>query len=251
MDNKLTLNELVDLIQQELTINGAIGKVLPDLAIQRIATQKGLRWFYRYYKFALQRTYYYVDLIQMYKKQSTDSKFFYLPDEIEAIKWIYLVNYNEMRNLGYILPTNAIGFGATSQSYVASINVSEWAEAMTTMNAFNDALSSYSKNTVKFNFDSNSKRFEVLTSLDKNLILEVYAHIPPEALFGDPLFLKWVTGWSYIEMGRVLSFTDGNFAGETKINYEKYYEIGQKMIDDSEASVLKISRAGILLNRTR
>src|ERR1039457_254969 len=101
MDNKLTLNELVDLIQQELTINGAIGKVLPDLAIQRIATQKGLRWFYRYYKFALQRTYYYVDLIQMYKKQSSDSKFFYLPDEIEAIKWVYLVNYNEMRNLGY------------------------------------------------------------------------------------------------------------------------------------------------------
>src|SRR5208283_3400114 len=116
MDNKLTLNELVDLIQQDLTVNCALPKVVPDVAIQRIITQRALRWFYTWYKYATQRTYYYVDLIQMYRNRSTDTKFFYLPDEIMAIKWIYLVNYNEMKNLGYILPTNAIGLGATSQS---------------------------------------------------------------------------------------------------------------------------------------
>ncbi len=252
MDNKFTLNELVDLIQQDLTVNCALPKVVPDEAIQRIITQKGLRWFYRWYMNATQRTYYYVDLIQMYRNRSTDSKFFYLPDEIESIKWIYLVNYNEMRNLGYILPTNAIGFGATSQSYVASINVSEWAEALTTMNNFNDALSSYSKNTVKFHFDSNTKRFEVLTYLDKNLILEVYAHIPPEALFGDPIFIKWVTGNAYIEMARVLGFDDMPMAGDVKVNYEKYYELGDAMKKEAEETVLKMSRSTrAFINRTR
>ncbi len=250
-DTFLTLEELVDLVQQDVTVNCALPKVLPDEAIERIITQKALRYFYRYYKYALQRTYYYVDIQSMYRNRKTDTKFFNLPSEVEAIKWIYLVNYSDFRNIGAGITPGSFGFGATTQSYVASINISDWAQSLTVMNSLNDALQSYSKNTVKFSFDPNSKRFEVLTSLSHNLILEVWAHIPPETLFGDPLFIKWVTGQAYMDYGRVLGFDDMPQAGNVKINYEKYYEIGQKMIEDVEAAIAKITRSAFFINKTR
>jgi hypothetical protein len=250
MDNQLTLEELVDLVQNDVTVNCALPKLLPDDAIKRIATQKGLRYFYRYYKYALQRSYYYVDLISMYSNKRTDSKFFYLPNEIEAIKWIYMVDYKEFRNMGSYLPSGSIGFGATGSNYVAQVTVSEWAESASTMNLFYDALAAYSKNTVKFHFDTNSKRFEVMTSLNKNLILEVEAHIPAEAMFGDPLFIKWVTGHSYIDYARIIGYDDMPQAGDVKINYDKYYEIGQAMITDVEEQIKSISRV-VFINKTR
>lgn len=250
-DTNLTLDELVDLVQQDVTVNCALPKALPDEAIERIITQKASRYFYRYYKYALQRTYYYVDIQSMYRNKTTDSKFFYLPNEVEAIKWIYMVNYHDMRNLGAQVTPNSFSFGQTSQSFIASINVSDWAQSLTVMNSLNDALQTYSKNTVKFSFDPNSKRFEVLTSLRKNLILEVWAHIPAESLYGDTLFIKWVTGQAYMDYARVLGFDDMPQAGNVKINYDKYYEIGQKMIDDVEEKINKITRAGFFINKTR
>lgn len=250
MDNQFTIEEFIDLVQQDLTVNCAIPKFLPDDAIRRIATQQGLRWFYRYYKYALQKTYYYVDMVSMYRNKKTDSKFFTLPSEIEGIRWIYMVNYNDMRNLGYLMPNNSISFGTSSQPYIASINISEWMESLTTMNALNDALATYSKNTVKFSFDPNSKRFEVLTSLHKNLILEVNAQIPAEYLFSDPLFIKWVTGKAYIEYGRAIGWDDASLAGNVKIQYEKYFELGAKMVEEVELQIKSISRT-TLLNRTR
>ena len=153
----LTLDELVDLVQMDITVNCTLPKALPDDAIARIATQKGLRYFYRWYKYANQRTYYYVDLMSMYTRTQTASKFFYLPEEIESIKWIYMVNYKEFGGLGNMLPVGSIGMAPSSQPFVASINVSEWAEASATMNAFSDSLAAYSKNTVKFLLELVSK----------------------------------------------------------------------------------------------
>lgn len=251
MENQLSIEELIDLVQQEITVNCALPKLLPDNAIRRIATQQGMRWFYRYYKYALQKTYYYVDLISMYKNKSTDTKFFTLPPEIEGIKWIYLVNYSDMRSLAGLMPTNSFNLSMTSSSFVASINVSEWAESLTTMNALSDSLAMYSKNTIKFSFDPNSKRFEVLTSLTKNLVLEVNAHIPAQYLFADPLFIKWVTGKAYIEYSRVLGFDDASLAGDVKINYDPYRDMGLEMVKEVEEQVKSITRASIIVNKTR
>lgn len=251
MDTKLGLEELIDLVNQDLTKNCVLPQVLPLDAIRRIATQKATRWFYRNYKYALQKTYYYVDLMSMWKNKSTSTHFFYLPDEIESIKWIYQVNYSDMQNIGFLLPRNSVSFGTTSQPFVASINISEWAESLTVLNGMADALATYSKNTLKFSFDPNSKRFEVLTSVSSNLILEVNAHIPEEALFGDPLVLKWITGWSYIEMAQILGFSQITYVGEATVNSDMFMELGKKMVEEVEEAVNKISRVSFLINKTR
>ena len=251
MDQQLSIVELIDLVNQTLTINCKIPQFLPNEAIHRIIYQDALRYFYKKYKYALQRTYYYVDMLSLYKMRSTDVKFITLPDEIEAITWIYMVGYNDMFNLGYLLPQNSISFGQTSQPYVASINVSEWAESMAVMQNFQDALATFNKNTVKFSFNPNSKRFEVQTSLKHNLVLSVYAHIPEENLYGDHLFIKYVTGRSLVELAVILSIIDTPLAGNAKINVTSLQSRGEALILEVQEAINKITNVGWFLNSTR
>jgi hypothetical protein len=251
MDNRLTLDELIDAVRMNLTLNCKLPYTLGNENIERIITFDALRWFYREYKYALQRTYYYVDLQSFWKNNSNGIKFLTLPDEIEAVRWIYMVGYNDMRNLGYMLPNNSIALSATTTPFVAAINVSEFAESVAVMQSMQDAISTFSKNTVKFTFDPNSKRFEVQTSLNSNLILEVYAQIPPEALFGDPYFIKYVTGMAMMDYATHLSFVDMQLAGNTKISTDRIYDRGDKLVQEVKDYIKGITRGSFFFNKTR
>lgn len=251
MDKQLNLAELIDVVRSNITFSCKLPYTLGNDNIERIITYDALRYFYREYKWANQRTYYYVDLISMYKNNSNGIKFLTLPDEIEAVRWTYMVGYNDMNRLGNLLPANSIGLAQTSQPYIAAINVGEWAESMAVMQNLNDAISTFSKNTTKFAFDPNSKRFEVQTSLNRNLILEVWANIPEQFLFGDPYFLKYVTGVAMMDYATHLSFTDMQLAGNSKIATDRIYERGKEMVQEVKDYIKNITRGGFFYNKTR
>jgi len=251
MEKRLNLDEILDVVRQNVTLSCRLPYTLGSENVERIIKYDALRYFYREYKWANQKTYYYIDLLSMWKNKSTDIKFLTLPDEIEAVRWIYMVNYRDMHNLGYLLPKGGVSFGQTSQPYIAAINVGEFAESMAVMQNMQDALATFNKNTVKFSFDPNSKRFEVQTSLRRNLILEVWANIPEEYLFGDPYFLKYVTGMAMMDYATHLSFTDMQLAGNTKISTDRIYDRGDKMVQEVKDYIKNITRGGFFFNKTR
>lgn len=254
MDKKLALDELIDVIRNNVTLNCLLPYTLGNDNIERIVKNDAMRYFYRQYKYANQRTYYYADLMGMYRDRRTDVKFITLPDEVEAVRWIYLVNYKDMQQLGYLLPQNSVAFGLTSQPYIATVNVGEWAQSMTSMQHFQDALMTFNKNTAKFSFDPNSKRFEIQTSLEHNIVLEVWANIPEEALFGDPWFIKYVTGQTMIAYAVHLSFVDMQLAGNSKIATDRMYELGKEYVTEVKEYLTKIGTqgaGGFFFNKTR
>lgn len=251
MDNRLNIEELVDVVKNNVTLNCRLPYVLEDGTIERIVEMDALRYFHEWYKYGTQVTYYYLDLISFFKNKRTGTKFITLPDEIQSIRWIYKVGYKDMHNMGYLMPRNGIGMGQTSHPFVATINISEFVESVAVMQTFQDALATFSKSTIKPSFNSNSKRFEVMTDLDKNLILECRAHIPDDALFGDYLFIRYVTGRTMIEYSNFISFTDMQFAGNTKISTDRIYEMGNKYIDDVEEKISKMTTSSFIINKTR
>ncbi len=231
-DSSFDLDSFIDVIRQNVSLSCKLPYTLGNDNIERIIKYDALRYFYREYKFANHKTYYYVDLISMFKNKSVGTKFITLPNEIEAVLKIHMVNYNEMRNLGYMVPGNSLSLGQTSTPFVAAINVSEFGESMGAMQTLQDAMNNFSKSTTKFYFDVNSKRFEVMTSLDRNIVLEVYAHIPEDALFGDPWFIKYVTGIAMMDYSTHLSFTDMQLAGNTKISTDRIYDRGTLLVTE-------------------
>ena len=250
MENQYSLDEFTDIIRGNVTFNCKLPYTLGNDNIERIIQYDALPWFYRKYKYANQKTYYYVDLQSFWKKQSTGINFLTLPKEVESIKWIYATNYNDMRNLGFLLPNNSIALGATTTPFVAAINVSEFAESVSTMQALQDAVNMFAKNTFKFSFDANSKRFEIQTSCTHNLVLEVYAHISEEFLFSDPYFIKYVTGIAMMDYATHLSFTDMQLAGNSKINTDRIYDRGEKLMTEVKEYIEKIPNTMFFINKT-
>ena len=53
-----TVEELIDLVQLELTISGALPRTLPDTNIRQIIETRALPYFYRWYQFAVQKMYF-------------------------------------------------------------------------------------------------------------------------------------------------------------------------------------------------
>lgn len=250
MDNRLSLDELIDKVINTITLKCKLPQAIDKEDIELII-EDAQRWFYKNYKFSLMRTYYYVDILSFLKQNRTGVRYITLPDEIESIRWIYMVNYKDMQNLGYLLPRNSLMFGQTTQPFVAAINVGEFAQSVSVMQTMQDALSMFAKNTVKNAFNPNSKRFEVQTSLKNNLILEVYAQIEPEALYGDPLFIKYVTGMSMIAYSLNLSFLDMQLAGNTKISTDRMNDRGEKMVEKVVEDIKKITSSSFFFNKTR
>jgi hypothetical protein len=245
-----TTAEFVDLVRSNVTLNCKLPYTLGNDNIERVLEYDAYPYFYREYKYATHKTYYYVDLLSMYKNKKTNTKFFYLPDEIQSIKWIYQVNYNDMRNLGYIMPKNSLSMGMTSSPYVAAINVSEFMESVAVMQSLADAMSMFAKNTVKFSFDPNSKRFEIMTASDYNLILEVNANIPKEYLHNDPWFIKYVTGVTMMDYATHLSFVNMELVGASSISTDRVYSRGEALVQEVKDYIKGITKTSWFINKT-
>ena len=65
-DGGYTIEELIDLVQNELTISCALPKSLPDANIRQIVETRALPWFYRSYQFAVQKIYFFIQLKILY-----------------------------------------------------------------------------------------------------------------------------------------------------------------------------------------
>ena len=66
----LTIEELVDSIQTELTIACSLPKTIPDEQVRQIIEKRAMPWFYRNYQYAVQKMYFHInkdDEILQYK----------------------------------------------------------------------------------------------------------------------------------------------------------------------------------------
>jgi hypothetical protein len=74
-----TINELIDVVQGELTVSCALPKLLPDLEIRRIIENKAAPWFYQNYYYAVSKIYYYIDKRAFQTEEFTSYRYITLP----------------------------------------------------------------------------------------------------------------------------------------------------------------------------
>lgn len=239
----MSISEIIDFVQQDLTMSGALPKILPDNEIRRVIVDIGMKWFYQNYQYAVQKVYYLVKQEAFQSDPATNYKYVKLPCEIQNIIWVYPIRDTALFQLGISAPNLSVNLGVTNQPYLSSYTttIGELGVYKVVIDYFADVLNQLSKQTLKFDYNFNTNRFHLLTGIDStvngpngtNLILEAYCQIPAEDLYDNENFRRYATALSRRQLGRLLTRYDYQLPGGFQIR-------GDQILQEGDTEVKKV-----------
>jgi hypothetical protein len=241
-----TIEELIDLIQQDLTVGCALPKLLPDTEIRRIVETKAMPWFFQNYQYAVQKMYYFLSKDAWSSDEWTKYKYLKLPCEIQTVTWIYTIRDTSLFTLGINAPNLSINMGVTNQPYLSSYvtTIGDLGVYKALLDSFGDMLDQFSKFTVRHHYNQMTNRLNVLTKIEGNMILEAYANVESEALFADTNFIKYTTGLAKQQLGQLMGRYDFTLPGGVKFNSEGLITEGKENVTEVVEMINGQSKAG-------
>jgi len=234
-----TIEEMVDLIQTELTISCALPKSLPDASIRQVIENRALPYFYRWYQFAVQKIYYLIKKEAFFTEEFTKYRYVEVPCEIQSVVYLYEVRGQSLFQLGINSPNLSVNLGVTNQPFLSSYvtTIGELGMYKTILDNMSDLLNQLNKYTLKHHFNQLNHRIHILTNVKYDVIMEAYANIPREKLFMDDLFYKYCVGWSKVMLGNMIGRYDFTLPGAVKINSADLISQGQAEVKEVEEEI--------------
>jgi hypothetical protein len=235
----ITIEQLIDIVQQDLTISGMLPKILPDKEIKRLIKEYALEWFYKNYQFALQKMYYILPLEILKSDVYNTYKYLILPEEIENVVEMRMIDNPHMWRIGIQAPYLSINLGVTNQPFLTSFvtTAGELAQYRSVISAFSDEINKLSLERVRFNYNHLNKRLNILGQIQKDMIIECWARIEEEELFDFEMFKKYVIGLSKKKTGELLGRFNFNMPGNFQYNSSDIISDGDKMIDEVKEQI--------------
>jgi len=242
----ITLEQIIDIVQADLTFSGLFPKVLPDLEIQRIIKELALEWFYKNYQYSVIKGYFYLPMACMQSEPYTKYRYFIFPEDVENITKIVKVDDPSMFRLGIQAPHLSINLGVTNQPFLTSFvtTAGELGVYRSIISGMADEINKMNKPTLMFNFNHVDKRLHILTEVTTNLVLEMYIRIEAEELFDYHLFKEYVIGLSKIRMGEAIGRFTFNMPGNFQYNASNMITQGQAMVDKVVEKINGQTKAG-------
>lgn len=229
----MTIDQLVDIVQADLTISGLFDKVLPDIEIQRLIREEALDWFYKNYQFSKIKWFYFLEKSFLNKEQYHRNNYLILPPEVEDIVRIVKIDNPTMFRLGIQAPHLSINMGVTNQPFLTSFasTAGELGVYRSVISGFADQINKMTAKTLRFNYNHISKRLVFLTTIDTDLMLEVYVRIEEEELFDNVYFKQYVIGLCQVRMGQAVGRFNFNLPGNFQYNASDMITQGQEKMD--------------------
>lgn len=234
-----TIEELVDLVQNELTISCALPKTLPDANIRQIIETRALPWFYRNYQYAVQKLYYFIDKQAFFEEEFTKYNYVNVPCEIQTVVYLYEVRGDSLFQLGINSPNLSVNLGVTNQPYLSSYvtTIGELGVYKTVLDNMSDMLNQMNKYTLRYQFNQLNHRLHILTNVKYHVIMEAYANIPQENLFKEDIFFKYVVGYAKQQLGNLMGRYDFTLPGGVKIQAADLVTQGKEEVKEVEEEV--------------
>jgi len=234
-----TIDELIDMIQNELTVQCALPKTLPDANIRQMIETRALPWFYRNYMYAVQKMYFFVSREAFTSEEFTKYSYVTVPCEIQSVSYLYEVRGDSLFQLGINTPNLSVNLGVTNQPYLSSYvtTIGELGLYKTVLDNMSDMLNQLNKYTLKFQFNQLNHRLNILTNIKYDVIMEAYANIPQENLYRDDLFFKYVVGYSKVQLGNLMGRYTFNLPGNVTLNHADLVTQGKEEIKEVEEEI--------------
>jgi hypothetical protein len=238
------LEEVVDFIQQEISVGCSLPKTLPDTEIRRFIETRAVKWFYQNYQYAVSKVYYFISKAAFTTEEYTKYRHITLPCEIQSISWIFEVRGESLLQLGINVPNLSVNLGVTNQPYLSSYvtTIGELGIYKTLIDSLADMMNQLNKYTLKFHYNYMMNRLNILTNVQHDLIIEAYANVPAENLYADPYFLKYVTGWAKMQTGTLLGRYDFSLPGGVKFNSADLVQNGKEEMKEVEEEIKNMSQ---------
>lgn len=229
----ITLDQLIDIVQADLTMTGLFPKILPDLEIKRLVKENALEWFYKNYQYSQIKAFYFLDERFLTTEQYHRNKYLILPEEVENILRIVKVDNPTLFRLGIQAPHLSINLGVTNQPFLTSFvtTAGELGVYRSVISAFSDQLNKMTADTMRFQFNHINKRLSFQTSVDASLMLEVSLRIEEEELFDHIYFKDYVIGMSKRRLGEALGRFNFNMPGNFQYNASDVKEEGNALLE--------------------
>ena len=239
-----SIEELIDFVQNDITIGCSLPKILPDTEIRRFVETRAKEWFYQNYQYAVSKQYYFLDRNAFSTEEYTRYKYIELPCEIQSISYVYQMRGDSLLQLGINSPNLSVNMGVTNQPYLSSYvtTIGELGVYKTLIDNLSDMMNQLNLYTTKFHFNYRTHRFNVLTNVKYHLILECYVNIPDEDLFTDPYFIKYVTGWSKWQMGNLTGRYSVQLPGGVTINNQDLTTQGKEEMKEVQDEIMGMSQ---------
>ena len=234
-----SIEELIDFVQQDITVGCALPKTLPDTEIRRIIETRAMPYFYRRYQYAVQKIYFLIKRDAFFTEEFTKYRYVNVPCEIQSVTYLYEVRSESLYQLGINTPNLSVNLGVTNQPYLSSYvtTIGELGVYKTVLDSISDMLNQMNKYTMRFHFNQLQHRLQILTNVQYDVIMEAYANILPEFLFKDDLFIKYVTGWAKVQYGNLTGRYDFVLPGGIKINSADMISQGKEEIKEVEEHI--------------
>ncbi len=235
----MTMEEMIDTVQNDITIGCTLPKHLPDHEVRRIIEKKAMPYFYRRYQYAVQKMYFLIRKEAFFTEEYTAYRYVEVPCEIQSVTYLYQVRGTSLYQLGINSPNLSVNLGVTNQPYLSSYvtTIGELGVYKTTLDSMSDMLNQLNKYTLKYHFNQLNHRLNILTAVETDVIMEAYANIPPENLFHDDLFLKYVTGWAKKQYGNLTGRYTFQLPGGVTMNSTDMISQGNEEIKDVEEEI--------------
>ena len=167
--NGLSIEELIDFVQNEITIGCALPKTLPDSEIRRIVETRALPYFYRNYQYAVQKMYFFIHQDAFQTEEFTKYRYVNVPCEIQSVTYLYEVRGGSLLQLGINTPNLSVNLGVTNQPYLSSYvtTIGELGVYKTILDSMSDMLNQLNKYTLKYHFNQLHHRLQILTNISE------------------------------------------------------------------------------------
>ena len=229
----MTIDQLVDIVQADLTVTGLFDKILPDLEIYRIVREEALEWFYKNYQFSKIKIFYFLERNFLQTEQYHRNKYLIMPQEVEDIVRIVKVDNPTLFRLGIQAPHLSINLGVTNQPFLTSFvtTAGELGVYRSVISSFSDQINKMTSNTLRFDYSNISKRLVFLTSIDTDLMLECWVRLEEEEMFDNVYFKQYLIGLCQMRMGQVVGRFNFNMPGNFQYNSADMISQGKEKMD--------------------
>ena len=244
----LTIDELIDIVQGDLTVSCSLPKLLPDLEIRRLVETQAMPWFFHNYRYAVHKIYYYIQKEAFTSDEWSKYGYIQMPHEIQSIVWLYQVRDASLFNIGINAPNLSINLGVTNQPYISSYvtTIGELGVYKSVLDSFSDMLNQFSKYTIRHHYNPLSQRLHVLGNIDTSMVAECYSNVQLEALFGDVYFQRYVTGLARMQLGNLMSRYSFKLPGGVEYNGTDLKTEGKEMVDKVEEEIKGMTNSDFL-----